>query len=160
MMGDDMAVRSGGMYGNPESQYTLAQPSSGGSWANYGSAFGSFIKMGLNLYANRKAYNARSEQLASDYAAIQEEMNYNLRNYSQNIADTLAANKMSFYSSGLDLSSGTVGNVLESNKVAMTEDWQIMKKNYNRQLAGIEREQKANKRSHLINQASTILSVF
>lgn len=160
MMGDEMAVRSGGMYGNPESQYTIAQPSSGGSWANYGSAFGSFAKMGLNLYANRTAYKARSEQLASDYAAIQREKEYNLKNYSQNIADTLAANKISFYSSGLDLSSGMVQNVLESNKVAMTEDWQMMKSNYNRQLAGIERQQKANRRNFIASNASAILSVF
>lgn len=160
MMGDDMAVRSGGMYGNPESQYTLAQPSSGGSWANYGSAFGRIVKTGLNLYANRETYKARSKQLAMDYAAVQEEKNYNLRNYSQYIADTLANNKMSFYASGLDINSGTPANVLESNRVAMTEDWQMMKKNYNRELARIESQQKANKRTYLINQASAILSVF
>lgn len=160
MMGDDMAVRSGGMYGNPSSQYTLAQPSSGGSWANYGSVFGSFVKTGLNLYANQKAYEARSNQLAMDYAAVQEEKNYNLRNYSQYIADTLANNKMSFYASGLDINSGTPANVLESNRVAMTEDWQMMKKNYNRQLAGIEAQRKANNRTHVVNQMSTILSTF
>lgn len=160
MMGDEMAIRSGGMYGNPESQYTLAQPSSSGSWASYGSAFGSFAKMGLNLYSNREAYKAKSEQLASDYAAIQQEKEYNLKNYSQNIADTLAANKISFYSSGLDLSSGMVQNVLESNKSAMTEDWQMMKNNYNRQLSGIKKQQKANERNFVIDQASAILSVF
>lgn len=160
MMGDDMAVRSGGMYGNPSSQYTLAQPSSGGSWANYSSVFGSFVKTGLNLYANQKAYEARSNQLAMDYATMQEEKNYNLRNYSQYIADTLANNKMSFYASGLDINSGTPANVLESNRVAMTEDWQMMKKNYNRQLAGIEAQRKANNRTHVVNQMSTILSTF
>lgn len=159
-MGDEMAIRSGGMYGNPESQYTKAMPSSGGSWQSYGSAFGSFAKMGLNLYGNREAYKATSKQLAMDYAAIQEEKNYNLRNYSQQIADTLASNKMSFYASGLDINSGTPSSVLESNRLAMTEDWQMMKKNYDRQLASIANQQKANKRTHLINQASAILGVF
>lgn len=160
MMGDEMAVRSGGMYGNPESNYTLATPSSMSSWRGYAGTATSFVKAGLNLYANRQAYKAQSKQLAMDYASIQEEKTYNLRNYEQYISDTLANNKMSFYASGLDINSGTPANVLESNKVAMTEDWQMMRRNYNRQLASIENQQKANKRTHLVNQASAILSVF
>ena len=160
MMGDEMAVRSGGMYGNPESSYTLATPSSMSSWRGYAGTATSFVKAGLNLYANRQAYKAQQKQLAMDYAAIQEEKTYNLRNYSQYIADTLANNKMSFYASGLDINSGTPANVLESNRVAMTEDWQMMKSNYNRQLAGIERQQKANRRNFIASNASAILSVF
>ncbi len=159
-MGDEMAIRSGGMYGNPESSYTLAKPSSGGSWQGYAGAVGSVAKLGLNLYANRQAYKATSQQLAMDYNAVQQEKEYNLKNYAQRIADTLAGNKMSFYASGVDINAGTPANVLESNRAAMTEDWQIMKSNYNRQLAGIELQQQANKKSYRVKQFASVLSVF
>ena len=98
-MGDDMAIRSGGMYGRPESKYTVATPStSSGSSA---SVYGGVLKAGAGIFSAVQNYKTTTEQLNLNLEALQKERLYNVANFKQKMADTLASNKMSFYSSGI-----------------------------------------------------------
>ena len=166
MMGDDMAIRSGGMYGNPESSYTRAMPSSGVSVSGF-HPVSRFVKAGINANLQWNAVNA---QYVSDFnqaqlnlQALRKERDYNLENYQQYISDTLAKNKMSFYASGLDLS-GTAMDVTMANKAALEKDMGVMNYNYNVKEKTIQNEIKAIKEKHKAGQrqvlADFVTSIF
>lgn len=159
MMGDDMAIRSGGMYGNPESQYTLAQPTSSFSWGSALQTGGSVLKAGVGMASAIMNYGATAKQLSMDLQSLAKEREYNVANYKQNIADTFAKNKASFYASGLDFS-GTAKSVAEENRRAMTEDLRMMEYNYDMRKKSLKQQQKANERNLYTGIASSVLSVF
>lgn len=159
MMGDDMAIRSGGMYGNPESSYTLAKPVSWTGWAGGLQTAGSVLKAGASMFGSLMAYGAQQKQTEMDLQTLQKEKLYNLKNFQQTIADTFAKNKASFYASGLDFS-GTALSVARENRRALTEDMRMMEYNYNMQERSLREQQKANKRNLYTNIASSVLSVF
>ena len=160
MMGDDMAIRSGGMYGASESQYTLARPNNPSIW-NSGNlqTAGSVLKAGAGMFGSLMNYGANQRQLEMDLESLQMERLYNVANYKQNIADTFAKNKTSFYASGLDFT-GTALAVANENKRAMTEDLRMMEYNYDMQERSLREKQKANKRNLYTGIASSVLSVF
>jgi len=161
MMGDDMAIRSGGMYGNPESRYTLARPTSGSMGFGGGvSMVGKATKMGFGIASAFGNYWADESQIASDLATLRREKAYNIKNFEQSIADTMARNKMSFYSSGLDIKSGTAQDVMISNRQALQEDLGMMEHNYNIQERSLKEKQKALRGNLIGNIASSVLSVF
>ena len=159
MMGDDMAIRSGGMYGNPESAYTIAKPTTGTSWAGGLQTAGSVLKAGAGMFGSLMAYGAQQKQTEMDLQTLQKEKLYNLKNFQQTIADTFAMNKASFYASGLDFT-GTALSVARENKRALTEDMRMMEYNYDMQERSLREKQKANKRNLYTNIASSVLSVF
>ena len=157
-MGDDMAIRSGGMYGRPESQYTIAQPtSSWGNIASNASTIGKVAGVGLKLFGNKLKYEAEQAQIGMNLSLLEEEKRYNLANYKQSIADQLASNKISFYSSGLDINKGTARNVIESNRNALIDDMQHMERNYNIQIGALQAQQKASRKAYHINQITSVL---
>lgn len=141
MMGDDMAIRSGGMYGRPESQYTLAMPAS-----SYTSPYSSVLNWGktvADIYsASREERNIR-KQANLDWQALQMERAYNVANFKQKMADTLAQNKMSFYASGLDYKSGSARDVIQSNQTALGNDLAMMEYNYDVQERNIQNRRTA-----------------
>lgn len=158
MMGDDMAIRSGGMYGRPESKYTVATPStSSGSSA---SVYGGVLKAGAGIFSAVQNYKTTTEQLNLNLEALQKERLYNVANFKQKMADTLASNKMSFYSSGLDLSSRTVTTMLESNRRALQEDLNMMEYNYNIAEKNIRNQQSAAKRNLIGGIVGSVASIF
>lgn len=160
MMGDDMAIRSGGMYGNPESKYTLATPvSRGSSWAGGLQTAGSVLKAGAGIFGSVMQYGAERKQSEMDLRTLQMEKLYNLKNFQQTIADTFAQNKASFYASGLDFT-GTALSVARENKRALTEDMRMMEYNYNMKEKSIRESQKASERNLWGNIASSVLSIF
>jgi len=151
MMGDEMAVRSGGMYGNPESSYTRATPSSS---FDYGQAFtsaGQIIQSGAGL----GSAIVQKDQINANIGALRFERQYNVDKYKQLMADTLASNKMSFYSSGLDFKSGTAMDVIQNNQRAMEEDLGMMEWNYVQQEKNLKKAKKANR----LNIASSIFQM-
>ena len=85
------------------------------------------IGAGLNIYGKHLEYRAIDDQIGADLHALEVEKAYNVKNFKQRIADTLASNKISFYSSGLDINTGTARNVIESNRTAGLEDLEQMK---------------------------------
>ena len=155
-----MAIRSGGMYGNPESKYTLAKPTTSTSWAGGASFMGGIVKAGFNVAGAITRNWAEREQISKDLSNLRKEKEYNLKNFQQTIADTFAQNKMSFYSSGLDLSSGSVQDVIENNKYALQEDMQQMAYNYNMQERSLKEKQKALRGNLISDIASSVLSIF
>lgn len=162
-MGDDMAIRSGGMYGNPESAYTLAKPVSGGFRSGAGAGFGFFgrsLKAITGIAAANDKYEAEKDQIEADLYSLRKEKEYNLKNFQQTIADRFAQNKMSFYSSGLDLSSGSAQDVIENNRLALQEDMQQMAFNYNMQEWSLKEKQKALRGNLIGDIASSVLSIF
>lgn len=159
MMGDDMAIRSGGMYGNPESKYTLANPNVGSSWAGGLQTVGSVFKAGAGMFGSLLSYGAQQKQTEMDLQTLQKEKLYNLKNFEQTIADTFAKNKASFYASGLDFT-GTALSVARENRRALTEDMRMMEYNYEMQERSLREKQKANKRNLYSNIAGSVLSVF
>ena len=102
MMGDDMAIRSGGMYGNPAS--------SGGI-----TPVARFAKMGLNIGAAYGEYVANTMQIDRDLRALRREKEYNVKNFQQNMADTLSSNKLTLYESGLHIHSVPPQEMTNSN---------------------------------------------
>lgn len=159
MMGDDMAIRSGGMYGNPASRYTLANP----NVSRFGSGMtmmGKAVKMGFGITGSVANYWAEQAQISSDLATLRKEKAYNIKNFEQNIADTFAKNKMSFYASGLDIKSGTAQDVILSNRRALTEDLAMMNYNYDMQERALKEKQKAARGNLVGNIASSVLSIF
>lgn len=160
MMGDEMAVRSGGMYGNPESQYTLARPSSGFDYGQAFSAAGQIASAGGGI----GSAIMKGRQISSNIGSLIAEKNYNIKNYEQRIADTLASNKMSFYASGLDTNSGTPVDVMEQNRLAMEEDLARMAGDYIEKEKNLKRAKRAS-RLDVISQvgqmgASAAMLVF
>ena len=154
-----MAIRSGGMYGNPSSQYTLAVPNTqrGG---NAIMPMAKILQAGFNTAASFGDYWANQQQLNRDLSALIREKTYNIKNYKQNIADTFAMNKMSFYSSGLDIKSGTAQDVAFGNRRAMEEDLAMMEYNYYMKEKSIKEAQKANKRNLVGNIVGSVFGAF
>lgn len=160
MMGDDMAIRSGGMYGNPASNYTLAKVGFSGS-GNGLSWLGKAFKIGAGLMGNYASAKSERNQLTMDLEKLREEKEYNLKNFQQTIADTFAMNKASFYASGLDFT-GTALSVARENKRALTQDMRIMEQNYKAQEATImnKREAARTRGNILTNAVSSVMSIF
>lgn len=158
MMGDEMAVRSGGIYGNPASSYTLAQPSS--MISGIGGVVSGIAKAGVGMYSALQGYKYAQKQAALNLESLRKEREYNVKNYEQNMADILATNKMSFYTSGLDLSSRTVTGMMETNRAALQEDLDMMKYNYDVQERSIQNQMKANKRKLVGDMVSSVVSIF
>ena len=156
-MGDDMAIRSGGMYGNPESVYTNAMPVSRFSGA--GSRVGKFGSI-LNMFGTGVNAVADIKQLREKERTLEDEKQYNLKNYQQVIADTLAKNKMSFYSSGLDIHSGTAQDVMLSNTRALQEDMGIMQRNYDVQIENAKEAARARRISLGFEQAQNFVGLL
>lgn len=161
MMGDDMAIRSGGMYGNPASSYTVARPVS--NMQGFGEAItpmARFAKMGLNVGASFGEYWANTTQIDRELSDLRREKEYNIKNYKQNIADVMARNKMSFYASGLDIKSGTAQDVVLNNKRVMEEDLGIMTYNYDVQEKSLKHRRRDLKSKLALDIGSSIISMF
>lgn len=152
MMGDDMAVRSGGMYGNPESSFTNAMPSS--RFGGAGTVFDSMGKL-LNMWGTAVAYKAERKQSKERQRMLELEKKYNLENFQQKIADTVAENKMSFYSSGLDIA-GSAQDVITSNRQALEKDMGIMELNYDTAIANEKARRKASRIKFGIDQIGNV----
>lgn len=161
MMGDDMAIRSGGMYGNPESAYTIARPVSFTQASGGGiTSVTRFAKMGLNIGAAYGEYLANTMQIDKDLRALRREKEYNVKNFQQKMADTLASNKMSFYASGLDIKSGTAQDVMISNREALQEDLEMLTYNYGVQEEALKRRRRDLKSKLALDVGSSVLSMF
>lgn len=160
MMGDDMAIRSGGMYGNPESRYTIANPNSSGGALSGITPMARFMKMGFGIMGSFANYGAQTTQIANDLATLRREKAYNIKNFQQYIADTMARNKMSFYSSGLDIKSGTAQDVMISNRQALQEDLDMMEYNYNMKERSLKEEKKAARANLAMGIASSVINAF
>lgn len=161
-MGDDMAIRSGGMYGNPESAYTLAKPVAGAAMASGIKMAGAAISAGAGMIGGIIGYNAQMKQIQTNLQVLQQEKQYNLKNYKQAIADTFAQNKASFYASGLDFT-GTALSVARENKRAMTEDMRMMEYNYDMQKKSLNQQRRAALGGLIGNVAGSalgLLSIF
>jgi hypothetical protein len=159
MMGDDMAIRSGGMYGRPESKYTVATPSQPSSWMDSASTYGKLFKAGAGMYSALQNYKYSQKQAELNLEALQKERLYNVANFKQQMADTLAQNKMSFYASGLDYT-GTAMSVTMSNQTALQDELNMMEYNYDIQEKNIKNSQKAAKRQLYGNVISSVASLF
>lgn len=158
MMGDDMAIRSGGMYGRPESKYTVATPVSNNATPVFDKGVG-ILKEGLNMYSKSRQYEYVRKQSKLDLEALYKERDYNIANFKQQMADTLASNKMSFYASGLDYKTGTPANVLKTNYSALQNDLEMMKYNYATKERNIRNEMEAANRRHFGDMASSAISI-
>lgn len=154
-----MAIRSGGMYGRPESKYTVATPSAPSSWMNNASTYGSVFKAGAGMYSSMVNYKYQQKQSELNLEALQKERLYNVANFKQQMADTLASNKMSFYSSGLDMT-GTAMAVTMGNQEALRDELNMMEYNYDIQERNIRNSQKAAKRQLVGNMIGSVASVF
>lgn len=157
MMGDDMAIRSGGMYGRPESQYTLATPASGFDSGAFGKV-NNFASTLLNIYASKKQMDYARKQSRLDLEALYKERDYNVSNFKQQMADTLAQNKMSFYASGLDYKYGTAQNVIGSNQIALQNDLEMMKYNYSVEERNIKNKLRAAEKRHIGNVVGSAIN--
>lgn len=163
MVGDDMAILSGGMYGNPESDFSRAVPSSLLAAAKTKMAVGSgmqFLAPGMKMFGSALATHAADKQFSANIAALREERQYNLENFNQRIADQVASNKISFYSSGLDYTTGTAAHVTESNRAAAEADKAMMLRNYDTQIKSLKEQRKANEMSGYFNIAASAFSII
>jgi flagellar biosynthesis/type III secretory pathway protein FliH len=137
MMGDDMVIRSGGMYG----EYTSATPSNRGLFSSGGFAI-PVSKIFKGISAGVK-WGYAQDQLSNDLRALKKEREYNVKNFQQMMADTLAKNKMSFYASGLEHGYGTAFDVTESNQRALKDEFNMMIYNYQMREKNIHNAEKA-----------------
>ena len=115
------------------------------SGAMFGGPVGAAVGIAGSLiggFGRVKSANAQIDaqlmQIENDIMALNAEKAYNVKNYQQFIADQLASNKISFYSSGLDYTSGTARNVIESNRKASVEDMNMMARNYDTQIKNLK----------------------
>lgn len=159
-MGDDMAIRSGGMYGRPESQYTIAMPSSSGSWMSNASTYGGVLKAGFSMFSSLQNYKYEQKQANLNLEALRKEREYNVANFKQSMADTLAQNKMSFYASGLDYSTGTAQSVIMGNQSALRDELNMMEYNYAMKEKSLKNSKKASERNLVSNMIGSALSIF
>ena len=163
-MGDDMAIRSGGMYGNPESAYTIARPRisgfGGGGFGAGLSWIATGARIGLGIGSALGNYWSRQSQIDKDLQTLRREKEYNVKNYKQNIADVMARNKMSFYASGLHIKSGTAQDVILGNKQAMEEDLGMMVHNYDIQEQTLKQKRKALRGNLVEDIASSVVNAF
>lgn len=155
-----MAIRSGGMYGRPESQYTIAMPSSSGSWMSSASTYGSVLKAGFGMFSSLQNYKYEQKQANLNLEALRKEREYNVANFKQSMADTLAQNKMSFYASGLDYSTGTAQSVIMGNQSALRDELNMMEYNYAMKEKSLKNSKKASERNLMSNMIGSALSIF
>lgn len=156
MMGDELAVRSGGMYGNPESTYTSAMPST--SFGGAGTVVSGIGKL-VNMWGTSVAHKAEMRQSRNNQRLLEFEKQYNLENYQQKIADTIAENKMSFYASGLDIA-GSAQDVIESNAQALYKDMGVMQRNYDTQIENLKKQRKAKRIGFGVEQFSNAVNLL
>ena len=144
MMGDDMAIRSGGMYGDPASSYTIARPVANTQGLGGGiTPIARFAKMGLNIGAAYGDYIANTMQIDKDLRALRREKEYNVKNFEQKMADTLASNIMSFYA-----------------RDALQEDLGMLTYNYGVQEEALKRRRRDLKSKLALDVGSSVLSMF
>ena len=153
MVGDsNMYGKSGGMYGNPALIGSVTDPMQVMS-ANNQIPIGGFgvvgkVVSGIGRVGEAMATaQSQIDQLSNNIHALEVEKAYNVKNYKQQIADTLASNKISFYSSGLDINTGTARNVIESNRTAGLEDLEQMEANYTMQIKNLQTQRKEAEKS-------------
>ena len=133
-------------------------PSSGMMNTLSGISIGSnILNAGFNIYGKYLEYKAIDDQIGADLHALEVEKLYNVKNFKQKIADTLASNKMSFYSSGLDINTGTARNVIESNRTAGLEDLEQMEARYNTQIQNLKDKRNALEKKKIAGMTSYIL---
>lgn len=108
-----------------------------------------------DLASSVLSYNATKHSLNSSIRALKKERDYNIKNFRQGMADTLAANKMSFYASGLE-QEGTALNITTSNQIALGEDLKYMEDVYKQELHQLNVQKKANKRALIGNVVGSV----
>ena len=104
-------------------------------------------------------YKYEQKQARLNLESLRKERDYNVANFKQQMADTLASNKTSFYASGLDMS-GTAMAVTMGNQSALRDELNMMEYNYAIQEKNIKNSMKASKRNLIGNVVGSVASVF
>lgn len=114
----------------------------------------------LDQYGALSRNSAEGKQLGLNLKSLMDEKRYNLENFQQRIADTIASNKMSFYSSGLDINSGTAASVMRSNENALLADYGMMERDYETKEKSLRIKMRENERAFDMIPVQSFLSIF
>ena len=114
----------------------------------------------LDQYGAQSKNIAEGKQLGLNLKSLLDEKKYNLQNFQQRIADTIASNKMSFYSSGLDINSGTAASVMRSNENALLADYGMMERDYETREKSLRIKMRENEKAWDAIPVQSFLSIF
>ena len=84
--------------------------------------------IGLSLIGNVFGNKAQNKQIDANIKSLRSELAWNTKVMQQNMVDTMASNKMSFWGSGLNINTGTASKVIASNQQVLGGELQHYQK--------------------------------
>jgi hypothetical protein len=101
------------------------------------------VSTAVSLVGNVLNNKAQNKAIEGSISALRSELSFNTGVMKQNMVDTMASNKMSFFSSGLDTNTGTAAQVTMSNNQVLQRNLQHYKENMNQQISNLASQKKS-----------------
>jgi len=101
------------------------------------------VGVGMSLIGNVLGNSAKNKQIDSSIRALRSELGWNTKIMQQNMVDTMASNKMSFWGSGLQIGSGTAAKVIENNQQVLGNELQHYQSSVKQQISNLASQRKS-----------------
>lgn len=101
------------------------------------------VGVGMSLIGNVFGNKARNKQIDSSIRALRSELAWNTKVMQQNMVDTMASNKMSFWGSGLQIGTGTAAKVIENNQQVLGNELQHYQSSVKQQISNLASQRKS-----------------
>lgn len=100
---------------------------------------------------------AEEAQASRNIQALKDELKWNSEVFDTNMTDKMASDKISFFSSGLDYTTGTARDAIANNQEVIAKEKQHMIDQYNREIENQRAKRKASQTSMWFNAAAAII---
>lgn len=99
--------------------------------------------IGLSLVGNIFGNKAQNKQIDANIKSLRSELAWNTKVMQQNMVDTMASNKMSFWGSGLQIGTGTAAKVIENNQKVLGNELQHYQSSVKQQISNLASQRKS-----------------
>lgn len=101
------------------------------------------VGVGMSLIGNVFGNKAQNKQIDASIRSLKSELAWNTKVMQQNMVDTMASNKMSFWSSGLQIGTGTAAKVIENNQQVLGNELQHYQSSVKQQISNLASQRKS-----------------
>lgn len=99
--------------------------------------------IGLSLIGNVFGNKAQNKQIDANIKSLRSELAWNTKVMQQNMVDTMASNKMSFWGSGLNINTGTASQVIANNQQVLGGELQHYQRSVKQQISNLASQRKS-----------------
>lgn len=99
--------------------------------------------IGLGLIGGFFGNKAQNKQIDANIKSLRSELAWNTKVMQQNMVDTMASNKMSFWGSGLNINTGTASQVIANNQQVLGGELQHYQKSVQQQIKNLASQRKS-----------------